>query len=39
MFENRKLRDILWQGTESNRGLKVIACGELQGQVKKNEIG
>ena len=39
MFEKRKLRDILLQGTEMKRGLKVIACGELHDQVKKNEIG
>jgi hypothetical protein len=33
------LRDILWQGAGSKRGLEVIACGELHYQVKKNEIG
>jgi hypothetical protein len=38
-FGKRKLRDILWQGAGSKRGLEVIAYGALHDQVKKNEIG
>jgi hypothetical protein len=33
--EKKKLSDILWQETESKRGLKVIAYGELHDRVKK----
>jgi hypothetical protein len=36
MFEKKKLRDILWQGSGSKRGLLVVAYGELRDHVKKN---
>jgi hypothetical protein len=38
-FENRLLRDILLQWVGREKGLEIIAYGELRDQVQKNEMG